>query len=244
MKLPILRIGSRGQYVGEAQTILNHKLKPTPNLKVDGIFGPRTKAAVQRFQDVNWLAFSSSRPSKEQDGVIGACTWSALKDWDRYAILHRVQMIPQWTADTCWSAATAMLLGRRMTMSSGGVSAEGGLLNDADLDDPVNVRKFAQFHGLKMLPPRSWQPDGLASLLRGRGPIMINTLWEPKDYHAGKGSSGHMRVIAGIRGDGTPGGTTIRLYDPSPVGRGWIASLVYGVFMRKVPLATYQVFHR
>jgi hypothetical protein len=105
------------------------------------------------------------------------------------------------------------------------------------------MRRFAQFHGLTMLPPQTWTPDGLARLLRAR-PLMINTLWDVASYVARQGSPGHMRVIAGIRGDGTLDGTTLRIYDPWPPNRGAIYSRIYGPFIREVPAATYQVFYR
>lgn len=245
MSVPTLRHGSRGEFVRELQHSLNAKLRPSPNLGVDGVFGPKTQKAVRRYQEANWLAFSMTVPKKRQDGIVGACTWSALKDWDRYVILHRVRLVPQWTDYTCWSASTAMLKGLVMCVDSAGVHGRGGgLLNDSELDDPVNVRRFARFHGLTMLPGQSWTPDGLASLLRSHGPLMINTLWDVDRYVAGRGSSGHMRIIAGIRGDGTPKGTSIRLYDPWPPRVGCIVSYVYDVFMKKVPAATYQVFYR
>jgi hypothetical protein len=48
----------------------------------------------------------------------------------------------------------------------------------------------------------------------------------------------------GIRGDGSAESTTIRVYDPLPVGRGAIYSVSYGRMMRNVPTATYQLYQR
>lgn len=233
---PRLQIGSHGPAVRELQQLLNNNLSPSPRLAVNSAFDGPTEMAVKRFQRANWLL---------EDGVVGRCTWAAIDHTEQYAILNSVRLVPQWTPATCWSAATAMILGTQACISPGDATAGAtvGILNDSDNDEPANMRRFAAFHGLTMLPPQTWTPDGLAALLRGR-PLMINTLWDSQGYIGRRGSSGHMRVIAGIRGDGTGDGTTLRIYDPWPPHRGEIYSRIYGPFIRQVPAATYQVFYR
>lgn len=69
---PLLRRGARDPAVAHAQTRLNLWLLGTPGrppLVVDGVFGPRTFAAVQAFQQAHGLP---------ADGVIGPRTWAAL----------------------------------------------------------------------------------------------------------------------------------------------------------------------
>jgi Putative peptidoglycan binding domain/Heterokaryon incompatibility protein Het-C len=63
---PTLRRGSRGPAVRELQQRLNAR---GAGLVVDGIFGPRTQAAVRTFQRTNRL---------QVDGVVGARTWARL----------------------------------------------------------------------------------------------------------------------------------------------------------------------
>lgn len=46
----ILQYGSRGTEVERLQNLLNKQLHLSPPLKVDGIFGGRTDAAVRQFQ--------------------------------------------------------------------------------------------------------------------------------------------------------------------------------------------------
>jgi len=234
--MTVLRMGSRGTEVRELQELLNQKVRPSPNLAVDGSFLDRTRSAVQAFQRANWLV---------ADGEAGPCTMAALRGTEKYAYLHSVRLVPQWTPTTCWSAATAMLTGQLACMSAGPATATvgDGLWNDSDLDTPENMRKFAAFHHLTLVPGMTWMPDGLAGFLR-RGPIMINTLWDVAGYTSRQGSSGHMRIVAGIRGDGTPEGTTIRVYDPWPPNRGDISSKIYSTFITRTPLATYQILHR
>ena len=68
-----IRQGSRGPYVTVIQTELNRISRNYPAIpripEVDGIVGPRTEAAVRKFQEVFGL---------DVDGVVGKSTWYAL----------------------------------------------------------------------------------------------------------------------------------------------------------------------
>ena len=68
-----IRTGSRGPYVTVIQTELNRIARNYPAIpriaEVDGIFGPRTEAAVRKFQEIFGL---------DVDGVVGKSTWYAL----------------------------------------------------------------------------------------------------------------------------------------------------------------------
>ena len=62
-----LSLGSRGTVVSTLQSMLAQAgLSPG---RVDGVFGPKTDAAVRRFQASQGLA---------RDGIVGASTWAAL----------------------------------------------------------------------------------------------------------------------------------------------------------------------
>ena len=63
---PSLRLGAKGEYVKQAQGLLN---KHGASLTVDGDFGAKTNAAVIAFQRVNGLI---------ADGIVGVKTWAAL----------------------------------------------------------------------------------------------------------------------------------------------------------------------
>ena len=70
LSLPVLR---KGEHSGEPpverlQFMLNY-VKGVDDLDVDGIFGPRTEAAVRDFQSNENLAV---------DGIVGRNTWTAL----------------------------------------------------------------------------------------------------------------------------------------------------------------------
>jgi hypothetical protein len=66
-KMPTLRKGSKGTVVEKLQELLNTKLGI--ELKVDGVFGSRTKKAVRNYQKKFGL---------KVDGVVGPQTWASL----------------------------------------------------------------------------------------------------------------------------------------------------------------------
>lgn len=67
--MAILKKGSKGKIVEYLQIALN-KLKAKPPLKVDGIFGPKTRKAVKEFQ---------KRVNLKPDGQIGELTTASIK---------------------------------------------------------------------------------------------------------------------------------------------------------------------
>jgi D-alanyl-D-alanine carboxypeptidase (penicillin-binding protein 5/6) len=64
-----LRTGAFGEMVEMLQRTLNARLSPSPELSVDGDFGPATETAVRRFQEANKL---------EATGLMNRGTWQAL----------------------------------------------------------------------------------------------------------------------------------------------------------------------
>ncbi len=65
----VLRMGQEDPLVEPLQRTLNQRLSPSPNLSVDGDFGPNTETAVKAFQKQNDL-----KPTGEVDGAF----WKAL----------------------------------------------------------------------------------------------------------------------------------------------------------------------
>jgi len=65
----VLKLGSTGPQVRDLQQLLNLKLPVPPLLKVDGIFGPKTRARVVMFQ---------SQAKLVPDGIVGRFTSEAL----------------------------------------------------------------------------------------------------------------------------------------------------------------------
>ena len=239
MSYPTLRIGSKGKSVTDLQNLLNKKLTGGTRLATDGDFDQKTKKAVVQFQLNNWLV---------GDGIVGPCTWNCITGNEKYAVFHPIGLVPQPTSSTCWAAATAMLLGQPSPVVlpehlKESLVSEGGLLNDSKLDNPQNMMVYCNHFRLKWHPPQSYLPDGLYDLLK-RKPAMANILWDTDSYTRGVGSSGHMVVITGIRGNGEANGTTVRVNDPWPVGSGSVRSFNYAQMIKNTPAYTYHLYQR
>jgi peptidoglycan hydrolase-like protein with peptidoglycan-binding domain len=239
----ILRLGSRGSDVKTLQEQLNAKLRPSPMLVTDGIFGGLTRNAVLRFQQMNWLV---------EDGEVGACTWNAATDGEAYQpILHTISFIPQPTATTCWAASTAMVT-RSVVPTviartpSDLILPDGSLRNFSDTNDSITgSARFARAHGMMVVPPTSWPPSALVRML-SRGALIFDMLWDASNYAQGAGSPGHMIAVVGIRGDNDQSGrgTTLRIYDPWAPNVGKRYSVGYFKWINEVPTRTYHIFHK
>ena len=72
-KYPVLKYGSRGDYVKILQRLLVDKGYDPKG--IDGIFGPGCQAAVKKFQKENTDIY---RRPLEVDGCVGPLTWGAL----------------------------------------------------------------------------------------------------------------------------------------------------------------------
>lgn len=145
------------------------------------------------------------------------------------AISHSVEVFPQPTNMTCWSAAATMLFGN-VCVGPGGAALDpsGGLKAD-----PNNVDTFAAAHGLQLHYPQTWTVSGLADLMH-YGPLMA----------IGALPSLHAIVIGGMNGDGTAGGTTLTVYDPWPPTVGRIYNVTYDQLLSNFPMATVYLLHR
>ncbi len=64
-----LELGAQGLLVEDLQRTINSRLDPSPQLAIDGDFGPATQAAVLRFQSTHGLG---------ESGVVDAATWQSL----------------------------------------------------------------------------------------------------------------------------------------------------------------------
>jgi peptidoglycan L-alanyl-D-glutamate endopeptidase CwlK len=69
--LPLLKLGSTGQYVLLLQTNLNGLGGNFNNFGIDGVYGIKTQQAVGSYQDEYKLP---------RDGVVGPITWKVLRD--------------------------------------------------------------------------------------------------------------------------------------------------------------------
>ncbi|MBA2669751.1 MAG: peptidoglycan-binding protein [Gemmatimonadetes bacterium] len=244
--MTVLKRGSTGPAVAELQRLLDSRLVPNPRLVTDGQFGQKTYDAVRGYQRETWLVV---------DGQAGLCTMNALRGTEAYMIDYSIRLVPQPTDTTCWAAATAMLLNesvQSVLRRNSSFSTSGGLPNDSEFDDPRTMERYAAANRLGLMYGQSWTATGFAATMQGRGALMMNILWNPVGYlsldpdNPGQylGSSGHMVVASGIRGDGTEKGTTLRIHDPWRPGRGQVRSFNYLLWMAAHPTGTYQLLHR
>jgi hypothetical protein len=125
-------------------------------------------------------------------------------------ISHSVELVPQQTNMSCWAAAAAMVVGWRDFVCinpseiARGIGYWSQYNNNGTGLPPDDTRMFA-YWGLTLIQsPQTYTVNGFADLLRG-GP-----LWVATDLNGG----GHVVVDAGLRGDGTPDGTMVKVYDP------------------------------
>jgi len=214
-----IRKGSRSPQVKLAQRLVNLRMPRNPKLTEDSIFGPKTDAAIKRFQASKRLVV---------DGIVGRNTWRSLGV--TVDISHHIILYGQPTNMTCWSAAATMLLGTNMSVGPGNANTgpHGGLNPSF-----ANVKTFADGYALRMHAPQSWSTQGIANLIR-RGPVWVAG-WVP---------SGHAVVYGGIHGDATPNGTLIIIYDPWPPGRGEVRGEIYGDWVRRHPTATTYILQK
>jgi len=216
-----ISIGASSENVRLAQRLLNRHLRRTPGfirLRADGAFGRRTADAVAAFQRLNHIS--------HEDRVIGPTTWRALGV--TIEIDHPVTMRAQHYDMGCWAAAAAMVLDRDMSVGTNDASlgTSFGLMPELE-----NVERFVSQFGWSVESPPG-DPRGLASILRA-GPIWIAGTVIREDGSQG----GHVVVISGAWGDGTPEGTYIRIHDPWSVNHGTVKSCSYPLMVVSEDLA-------
>ena len=205
-----LHQGSRSEQVKLLQRLLNNEIGPTPLLREDGAFGPKTLAALNDFKRAERLP---------PGDIVNQPVWQKLGI--RYDITPNVTLFPQPTRMTCWSASATMVGGSNRSIGPGNAAlgATGGLAPNAQ-----NVEVFARGLGWRVYYPMSWTVSGLADLLR-RGPA-----WTVGGGSSPTGDWFHAIVLSGIWSDGdeSGSGTMLRIHDPWPPGIG----SVYGRFYR------------
>jgi cell wall-associated NlpC family hydrolase len=121
----------------------------------------------------------------------------------------------------CWATVYTMLLSWRRQQSMS-IETALGEVGSRWLDiynansGLVGAEKpdFLAAAGLVAEPPQSFSVDGWEQLLRNYGPV-----WITADEKPGQPGGIHGRVIVGIRGDGTPEGTSFSIVDPAGARR-------------------------
>lgn len=130
-----------------------------------------------------------------------------------------VFLIPQPTEVSCWAASLAMVVSARDLASTDPrtVAMQAGM----DVDTGygwTDIRQAVATWNLVEEGPRSAMPAEWARLLEQWGPIWVVEVGAP--YHA--------VVLGGVRGDGTPEGTQVTIYNPWPP---WVGAVETKTFL-------------
>ncbi|CBL45771.1 Hypothetical protein HDN1F_21880 [gamma proteobacterium HdN1] len=121
-------------------------------------------------------------------------------------VCYNVELVPQQTGMSCWAAGFAMIVGWRDRVSINPEEIARASGHWAQYQSGLNPEDVSvmQVWGFVPEPPQSYMISAFANLLRRYGPLWVASA-EPGP---------HIRVITGIRGDGTPDGTTLYINDP------------------------------
>jgi hypothetical protein len=186
-------------------------------------------------------------------GLCDLTTWNALHETEAFCVRHQVTLVHQHEDITgCEMASLAMLLGHtaelerplhaheaepwtmRAIAPHGGDGAgtwhedfARGAVGLLTGDDDGHAR-LAERLGLRHIAHSSTTPEDLAHTLR-QGPLMVGSRWHAPATPGGEApaSGSHAWVLAGMRGDGTPAGTTCLRYDPAHGPYGGVQSWVF-----------------
>lgn len=149
---------------------------------------------------------------------------------EQFDVWNEVPLVQQLTGMSCWAAAAAMLIGWRDCIDIDAEEVAAGTGRWEAYRDgltPEDVQTLAHAWGLVIEPPRTYSVRDLRELLEQKGPLWV-----------GEASPGlHVVVLTGMRGDGTPEGTTMRIADPWPVGEGERYSITFAELSRNLEAA-------
>lgn len=195
-----LTIGMQGYEVTFLQRLLN-KRGATPYVTEDGIFGPRTQAALVAFQ-------RGAGVGAAENGSAGPETWRRLGPVTER--LHAIVGASQPDANTCWTAAATMMLGGNLSVGPGGATLLTGPGVEHQLGASLdNIETFVRSLGWHLVNNTSAPAASQVIAAVQRGPAWVAF----QGVHFG-----HAVVFSGVLTDGaTDGtGTVFRVHDPWP----------------------------
>lgn len=139
---------------------------------------------------------------------------------NRFNVRFEVELVPQTSNVSCWAASTAMVVGwRDMVVLRPNEIAEGvgywAFYNNdryrVDRVLPADDLNMFEVWGLVPDTRSSYRLEDIADLLWNYGPLWVAS---DEDLLGSGQRAGHIRVITGIEGDGTPAGTILYINDP------------------------------
>ena len=134
-----------------------------------------------------------------------------------YEIVGFIPKLKQTKSMGCWATVATMLYSWKKQQSftvsdaMNSVGTKWGNLYNANTG--LSAREKPQFVsdlGLTFQYPMSISISGWEQMLRYHGPIWVTT-----DEQPGEGWAIHARVVIGIKGDGTPANTFLKIIDPA-----------------------------
>lgn len=225
---PVMRRGERGHAVRLIQqAMIDLNVDPmTASVKkygtVDGIYGGECKRVIKKYQRSKSLS---------GDGIIGQNTMRVL-DLDlpsgtdnlpplpahtRYIVPGAITIFDQVAGGHrmgCWAYSYAMMLSwkKRQSLQP---SVAIGLLGEPWVTQFTNntglartdTARFYRDAGMAVEPMQSFPLSEWESLLQAYGPITIHAVTNTL-------GGGHVRILYGVTGNGTPRGTQILIIDP------------------------------
>lgn len=209
----VLRNPSQGVEVTFLQCLLNKAARSSRGrlrgISEDGLFRGATQRAVRAFQS------SSHTPRLVDDGIVGRHTWHALGL--RVDIEHRITLRAQMTNWNCWQAAATMVgeaRGYNVSVATSPEHMQHYLMSGAS--GRAANEQLARELGWNLLNHSPSLPE-LEHIMR-RTPIYVSGILTST-------GGAHAVAFGGLYSDKSPGGTIIKVYNPSPVGAGMIHAL-------------------
>lgn len=226
-------IGQRSQLsAGDVSSINEVYPTPAPNCSSSTTGTGQSDVADATGTGNNGGAASSDAGQNNNTGT----RWNT-GNGQSFDIQYDVQLVPQQTGMSCWAAGMAMLVGWRDRVSINPAEIARGVGYWAAYQNGLNASDVNAFlyWGLAYEQPMTYTVRGFADLLAQHGPLWVATL-----EGQGRGNP-HVRVVTAIRGDGTPDGTVLTIYDPWQRGMrtfrtpnpGSIYNETYTEFVRK-----------
>jgi hypothetical protein len=123
-----------------------------------------------------------------------------------FSVVYDVPLVPQQTGYSCWAAGAAMLVAWRdkMSVDPSAIAAATGYWEQ--YKHGLQAEDTTMFHAWGLVPEtaQTYSVDQFRALLERWGPLWVASA-EPGP---------HIRVAAGIEGDGSASGTRLHIRDP------------------------------
>lgn len=132
-----------------------------------------------------------------------------------YGINGSIPIIPQPSSLTCWAATGVMMVSWKDNIEysfEDFFTIHPAYENEFDTNTPLSFSAVEGFYGDLGLEGRemSYSTTGIKNLLKEKGPLLAAA-----STRLGDNSSGHVRIIVEILGDGSLGCTHLKFIDPS-----------------------------